>query len=107
MRHNRDAIGHQYASHSFMIPARLAFHLDLRGPSSHVATACSSSLTALQTAVLCIQSGDCDAAIVTGSTVHLSPNSHFNLLALNALAKDGRCKAFDVSGKVPKIIKIV
>ena len=84
---------------NFMIPARIAFALDLRGPSTHVCTACSSSFTALETAVHSIMRGSCDAAIVTGSTVHLNPQNHFDVLALQALSLDGRCKTFDESGK--------
>ena len=98
-RMNRDNAGYfGLASINFMIPGRLAFALDLRGPSSHMCTACSSSLTALETAVHCIMLGKCDAAVVTGSTVHLNPQNHFDVIALNALSPDGRSKAFDESG---------
>ena len=90
------------ASINFMIPGRIAFALDLQGPTSHMCTACSSSLTALETAVHAIMLGKCDSAIVTGSTLHLNPNNHLDVIALNALSPDGRCKAFDESGK-PKM----
>ena len=97
---NSDNAGyHGLASINFMIPGRIAFALDLQGPSSHMCTACSSSFTALETAVHCIMLGKCDAAVVTGSTVHLNPQSHADVIALNALSPDGRSKAFDESGK--------
>ena len=99
-RANKDNAGYYgLASVNFMIPGRIAFALDLQGPSSHMCTACSSSFTALETAVHCIMLGKCDAAVVTGSTVHLNPQNHFDVLALNALSMDGRSKAFDESGE--------
>ena len=99
-RGNTDNAGYLgISSTNFMIPARIAFALDLRGPSTHMCTACSSSFTALEMAVHSIMRGNCDAAIVTGSTVHLNPTSHFDILALSALSLDGRCKAFDESGE--------
>ena len=98
-RTNTDNAGYfGLSSMNFMIPARIAFALDLRGPSTHLCTACSSSFTALEMAVHSIARGNCDAAIVTGSTVHLNPQSHVDILALQALSPDGRCKAFDESG---------
>ena len=99
-RVNRDNAGYyQLAFANFMIPGRISFALDLQGPSTHLCTACSSSFTALETAVNNIILGKCDAAVVTGSTVHLNPQSHLDLMAMNVLAHDGHCKAFDESGK--------
>lgn len=100
-RHSGDNDGYQgLCSMSFMIPARLAFAFDFQGPSTHVSTACSSSLTALEFAVQSMRLGSCDAALVTGSTVHLNPQTHLDLVAFGALAKDGRSKAFDQAGNI-------
>ena len=45
---------------------RVAFVLDLNGPSFFLDTACSSSLTATHLAIRSIEAGDCDAAVITG-----------------------------------------
>ena len=104
-RYNREDAGYLgLTSMSFMIPGRVAFALDLQGPTSHVSTACSSSFTALETAVSSIMLGKCDAAIVTGSTVHLDPSNHFDLVTLGALAMDGKSKTFDEAGNKLLII---
>ena len=98
-RLNRDHAGYaQLSFANFMIPGRIAFNFDLQGPSAHTCSACSSSLTALEAAVSSIVLGKCDAAIVTGSTIHLNPQSHLDLMATNVLAPDGRCKTFDETG---------
>ena len=47
--------------------------------------------------------GRCEAAVVTGSNVLLNPQTHLDLMAMNVLAKDGRCKTFDESGMQKKI----
>ena len=100
VRQNRDERGYfATAQANYMIAGRLAFHLDLHGPSSQMSTACSSSFTALETAILSIQCGKCDAAIVTGSNVHLSNFGQKDLMALDVLAGDGRCKTYDASGR--------
>ena len=84
---------------SYMIPAKIAFALDLQGPSALLSTACSSSLTAMEAAVNGILLGKFEAAIVTGSNLCLNPRHHLAYMTGAALAKDGRCKAFDESGK--------
>ena len=45
---------------------RVAFALDLNGPSFFLDTACSSSLVATHLAIRSIEAGDCDAAVITG-----------------------------------------
>lgn len=89
----------------FMIPSRLSFALDLQGPSILISTACSSSLSALQTAIHYMSAGTCDAAIVTGSAIHLNPQTCYDIVALKALSMDGHCRSFDQSGEKisPKI----
>ena len=100
-RHDPDLEGYvTTSSYNYMIPAQIAFSYDLKGPSSHVSTACSSSFAALDAAVNSLILGHCEAAIVTGSCLFLNPRSFSDLLAMNALSMDGRCKTFDVSGTI-------
>ena len=83
---------------SYNTPARIAFALDLRGPSAHISTACSSGLAAIEMALHYLRLGLIDAAIVTGSNCILNPRTYLEFTATGALAMDGRCKVFDESG---------
>ncbi|MEV8238574.1 beta-ketoacyl synthase N-terminal-like domain-containing protein [Rhodococcus sp. NPDC077669] len=76
---------------------RLSYHLGLQGPSMAVDTACSSSLVALHLALRSLRSGECNAALVGGVNLMLSPATTVSLNKLNALSSDGRCKPFSAS----------
>lgn len=77
------------------IPGRLSFLLDLRGPSVAVDTACSSSLTAIHLACESLRNCDISLAVVGGVNLMLSPIPTISLSQNQALAPDGRSKAFD------------
>lgn len=55
-----------HASGAYTMANRVAFALDLNGPSFFLDTACSSTLTATHLAIRSIEAGDCDAAVITG-----------------------------------------
>ena len=74
---------------------RIAFALGLQGPAMVVDTACSSSLVAVQLAAQALLDGSCDTALACGANLILAPSTTDALGALNMLAPDGRCKAFD------------
>ncbi|MCF3124167.1 SDR family NAD(P)-dependent oxidoreductase, partial [Streptomyces arenae] len=80
-----------------IIPNRISYLLDLRGPSIAVDTACSSSLTAVQQAVTALRDGTCDLAIAGGVSLILDPGLYEALSRNEMLSEDGRCKAFDAS----------
>jgi acyl transferase domain-containing protein/acyl carrier protein len=75
-------------------PGRLAYTLDLGGPSMSVDTACSSSLTAIHLAGQALRAGDCDAAVAGGVNVISGPTVSVSMARGGALAPDGRCKTF-------------
>jgi fatty acid synthase len=81
-----------------MFSNRLSYTFDLRGPSFSVDTACSSSLLALQLAVDSIRQGQCDAAIVGGAHLTLTPTAALQFLKLGMLSSRGSCRSFDDSG---------
>jgi acyl transferase domain-containing protein/acyl carrier protein len=78
-----------------VIAGRLAYVLDLRGPSVVINTACSSSLVAVHMACQSLQSRDCRMAVAGGVNLILGPMQG-QIVSLGAmLAADGRCKTFD------------
>ncbi|KAK8013121.1 Type I Iterative PKS, partial [Apiospora marii] len=74
---------------------RVSWFFDLAGPSMHVDSACSSSLTALDLAVQTVQSGNASQALVVGSSIMLSPESSLLLSNMSFLSPDGVCHSFD------------
>nr|ALQ32786.1 putative polyketide synthase [Fusarium babinda] len=80
---------------SCIIPNRVSWYFDLRGPSIHVNTACSSSLSAVDMACKVLDSGDAPCAVVAGANLLLDP-SIFQVLANQGfLSPDGVCYSFD------------
>ena len=78
-----------------LLANRISFHLDLKGPSYSINSACSSSATAFYQAVFSMQLGHCDAAIVGGANVILSPSHSLIFNNMNMLSNDGKCKFLD------------
>lgn len=74
---------------------RLSFAFGWHGPSFALDTACSSSLVAVHLACQHIRNGDCEAAVVGGSNLLLSPIGTVNLTKAGFCATDGRIRAFD------------
>ncbi len=78
-----------------ILPSRIAYFLDLTGPSAVVDTGCSSGLAAVHFAIRSIQNGECDQAIVGGVKCNLFPVKTDRQRDMEAT--DGRIKAFDDS----------
>jgi acyl transferase domain-containing protein/acyl-CoA synthetase (AMP-forming)/AMP-acid ligase II/thioesterase domain-containing protein len=90
---SRDPLG----SIAAMAPGRVAHFLDLHGPVLAIDTTCSSSLVAIAAAVAHLRDGRCDLCLAGGVNVICSATSFVGLSQIQALAEDGRCKAFDAS----------
>ncbi|KAJ5605646.1 polyketide synthase [Penicillium lagena] len=78
-----------------VIPNRVSWYFDLRGPSIHVNTACSGSMSAIDMACKSIQSGDATAALVTGANMLLDPSDFQILSSQNFLSSDSLSYSFD------------
>ncbi|BCR92997.1 type I iterative PKS [Aspergillus luchuensis] len=78
----------------FMLSNRVSYEMDLRGPSITIRTACSSALVGLNEACLALQRGDCDAAVVGGSSLIFAPAATAFMTEKGVLSPDGSCKTF-------------
>ncbi|GGT43706.1 hypothetical protein GCM10010271_54670 [Streptomyces kurssanovii] len=86
-----------------LLAARIAYHLDLKGPAVTVDTACSSSLVALHQACQALWLGDADMMLVGGVTLYLTELPHVFMSRAGMLSPTGRCRPFDAAadGIVP------
>ncbi|NET12708.1 MAG: acyltransferase domain-containing protein, partial [Okeania sp. SIO1H6] len=80
-----------------VIPARIAYLLDLRGPVVAIDTACSSSLVAVHQACESIQRGESEMAIAGGITVLSTADLQIVTSQFQMVSPEGRCKTFDAS----------
>lgn len=78
-----------------VLPSRVSYYFDLRGPSMLIDTLCSSSLVALHSACQSLIRQECEAALVGGVNLILTPEHYIAGSKLKAHSPDGRCKAFD------------
>ncbi|OUC02602.1 hypothetical protein BK784_08890 [Bacillus thuringiensis serovar medellin] len=76
-----------------IIPSRVSYLLDLKGPSVVVDTACSSSLVAVHLACQAIRNGECESAIVGSVRIHLLPVVDERKIGIET--RDGSTRAFD------------
>lgn len=80
-----------------MFAARIAYFLNLTGPSLTIDTACSSSLVALHLACQSIRGRESEMAIVGGVRLNLTPDLHIMTSKVEMLSPAGKCRAFDQS----------
>ncbi|KAI1743043.1 hypothetical protein F4680DRAFT_445514 [Xylaria scruposa] len=83
-----------YKTADFMISNRISYEMGWRGPSMTVRTGCSAALVGLNEACLALARGDCEAALVGGSNLIMTPSLTSLLSTQEVLSKDGSCKTF-------------
>ena len=101
-RPTRDSIGEVQAvvgNVMGLMPTRVSYHLDLRGPSCGIQTGCSTSLVAIHSACRSLIDGECDLALAGGVTVSHTTLSGYLYEEGNIASPDGRCRAFDAAGR--------
>ncbi len=77
-----------------MISARISYFLNLKGPSIMIDSACSSSMSALISAIESIKFGQCKAAVVSGAYLKFMAVKDENEL-IGIESADGRTRSFD------------
>src|SRR5690606_34982027 len=80
-----------------VIPNRISYALGLRGPSMTVDSACSSSLVAAHLACQALRSRDCDAALVGGVNLMITPHVTVALSKGGFMSPTGHCWTFDAN----------
>ncbi len=75
----------------------VAYHLDLRGPSINVQTACSSALVAVHLACESLRRGACDFALAGAVSVEIPHAIGYRHRPGEMASQDGHCRAFDAS----------
>nr|VDG61773.1 putative hybrid nonribosomal peptide synthetase/polyketide synthase [Streptococcus thermophilus] len=91
------AAAHPYAltgTASSIIPNRISYAFDFRGPSMNVDTACSSSLVAVHHAVRALRDGDASIALAGGVNILASPFISTAFAELGVISPSGRIAAF-------------
>jgi acyl transferase domain-containing protein/tryptophanase/acyl carrier protein len=86
-----------------VIPARIAYHLNLQGPAIAVDTASSSSLVAIHLACQSLWSGETEMALAGGVFLQPTPGFYRVTNGAGLLSPDGICYSFDAraNGFVP------
>lgn len=79
------------------LSSRISYKLNLKGPSTSVHTACSTSLVAIHQACRALLTGECNIALAGGVTVLTEQKSGYIYQEGMVLSSDGHCRAFDAS----------
>ena len=86
-----------------VIPARIAYYLDLQGPAIAIDTACSSSLVAVHSACTQLRAGELDMALAGGVFVQATSKLYLSADKAGMLSPTGQSYSFDkrADGFVP------
>ena len=86
-----------------VIPARMAYYLNLQGPAITVDTACSSSLVSVHLACQSLWNNETKMALAGGVAVHCTPGFYISANRSGMLSPNGKCHTFDqnADGFVP------
>lgn len=78
-----------------VIPARIAYYLDLKGPAIAIDTACSSSLVAVHMACQGLWSGETEMALAGGVFIQSTPWYYLSTNKAGMLSTTGHSYTFD------------
>lgn len=77
------------------VATRVAYKLNLRGPSMSIQTACSSSLVAIAQACQSLAAGACDVALAGGVSITFPQQRGYLYVEGSIASSDGHCRPFD------------
>lgn len=77
------------------LTTRVAYKLDLRGPSYSIHTACSTSLVAVHLACASLLVDECQMALAGGIAVNVPQKTGYLHHPGSIMSPDGHCRAFD------------
>ncbi|XP_071578880.1 fatty acid synthase-like isoform X1 [Temnothorax nylanderi] len=83
--------------HKSTMANMISHHLDLKGPSYVIDTACSSTFYAMTLGYHYIMSGKCEDAIIGAAQLCLNATVNLQFARLGVLSPDGYCRPFDVA----------
>ncbi|NKB24234.1 MAG: SDR family NAD(P)-dependent oxidoreductase [Kiritimatiellae bacterium] len=78
-----------------LVPARIAYCLNLKGPAVALDTACSSSLVAIHLACQALWTRETEVALAGGVFVQFTPDFFIMANRAGMLSPSGRCYTFD------------
>ncbi|KAL4814823.1 hypothetical protein BDW67DRAFT_192033 [Aspergillus spinulosporus] len=81
----------------FAISNRISYEYNLKGPSMTIKAACASSMICLHEACQSLRDGGCDAAIVAGTNLIITPTQTIAQSEAGVLSPMGQCRTFDAS----------
>ncbi|MCG6895172.1 MAG: methyltransferase, partial [Desulfobacteraceae bacterium] len=86
-----------------ILPARMSYLLNWKGPSIAINSACSSSLVAVHLACESLRSGTSELALAGGAQIMATGQFHMLADSIGMLSPGGRCRTFDhrADGFVP------
>ncbi|MDX1935261.1 MAG: amino acid adenylation domain-containing protein [Capsulimonadales bacterium] len=79
------------------LPSRVAYKLNLRGPSVNVQTACSTSLVAIAQACQSLLNYQCDLALAGGVSISFPQRRGYLSQEGGMISPDGKIRAFDAA----------
>lgn len=81
------------------LATRIAYKLNLKGPSYTVQSACSTSLVAVHIACESLLNEECDMALAGGVSVNVSQRYGYAYLEGGMTSPDGHCRPFDAAAQ--------
>ncbi|MCY1033067.1 beta-ketoacyl synthase N-terminal-like domain-containing protein [Corallococcus sp. BB11-1] len=81
------------------LATRVAYKLNLRGPSYSITSACSTSLVATHAACQSLLDEECDIALAGGVSVNVKHPEGYAFVPGGIVSPDGHCRAFDAKAE--------
>jgi len=81
------------------LATRIAYELNLKGPSMNIQTACSTSLVAVHVACQSLLNGECDMALAGGVSISILKKMGYFYREGGISSPDGHCRTFDAKGR--------